>query len=102
MDDEKIASCFAALGSGVRMSLFRALMDSSPSGLGPTTLSDLIGIPRNLVSYHLSPLRACGLVISEKSGRDVLYRISRKGLVEFAISVQALVMDRGENSKNAL
>lgn len=89
-----MANCFAALGSSVRMALFRCLLESSPAGVGPTALSELVGLPRNLVSYHLSPLRACGLVTNEKTGRDVLYRVSQKGLSDFAIAVQALVLAR--------
>mgnify|MGYP000167935677 CR=1 FL=1 len=94
MDSEKIAMCFAALGSDVRLGLFRRLIDASPAGLGPTALSELVGLPRNLVSYHLAPLRACGLVENEKSGRDVFYRVSHDGIAKFAIAVQGLVMGK--------
>jgi len=94
MDEGKIAMCFAALGNDVRLELFRRLVESSPTGLGPTALSELIALPRNLVSYHLAPLRACGLVVNERDGRDVLYRVSQDGLAEFAIAVQRLMMQR--------
>ncbi|WP_390549693.1 ArsR/SmtB family transcription factor [Qipengyuania sp. MTN3-11] len=86
--------CFAALGSDVRLEIFRQLVDSSPTGLGPTALSELMGLPRNLISYHLTPLRACGLVANEKDGRDVLYRVSQDAFADFAIAVQRLMMRR--------
>ena len=94
MDEGKIAMCFAALGNDVRLELFRRLVESSPAGLGPTALSELIGLSRNLISYHLAPLRACGLVVSKRDGRDVLYSVSQDGLAEFAIAVQRLMMQR--------
>jgi ArsR family transcriptional regulator, arsenate/arsenite/antimonite-responsive transcriptional repressor len=94
MDDERIAACFAALSSPVRLKLFRHLMDAAPSGIGPTALSEMCDMPRNLVSYHLGPLRASSLVLSAKSGRDVAYRVSPTALAEFAIGFQGLVMGR--------
>src|SRR5262245_49708581 len=41
-------------------------------------LTELVGKPQNLVSYHLSELRKAGLVTSRRSsadGRDTYYRI---------------------------
>ena len=40
-------------------------------------LTELIGAPQNLVSYHLAELRGAGLVTARRSsadGRDVYYR----------------------------
>jgi protein-tyrosine-phosphatase/DNA-binding transcriptional ArsR family regulator len=40
-------------------------------------LTDLVGVPQNLVSYHLRELRAAGIVSAHRSsadGRDVYYR----------------------------
>lgn len=38
-------------------------------------LVDLLGVPQPLVSQHLRILKQAGVVASERSGREVLYRL---------------------------
>jgi len=47
----------------------------------PADLADSIGVGRSNISNHLSCLRGCGLVRSEREGRQVRYEIASPRLV---------------------
>jgi DNA-binding transcriptional ArsR family regulator len=87
MTDEALALSLAALGHGIRLSLYRQLVAAGPSGVGPVSLASVVGLQRNLVSYHLQPLVLAGLVKSERRGRDVNYSIDPAGLNRLAVAV---------------
>ena len=90
MDDHRLSAALAALGHPIRLGLFRRLVAAGEAGIGPVALGALSKIPRNLVSYHLRPLVAAGLVTSERRGRDVAYRVEGSGLERLACTVRAL------------
>ena len=90
MKDEDIAVALSALGQPIRLSLYRLLVASGVAGEGPGSLAASIGIPRNLVSYHLRPLVASGLVRSERRGRDVNYRVEPARLNRIAVAILGL------------
>jgi DNA-binding transcriptional ArsR family regulator len=94
MDDQRLSLSLAALGHPTRLSLFRRLLAAGQAGRGPTALADEEGLERNLVSYHLKPLVAAGLVRSERRGRDVIYSIEGSRLTEVALAFQGLALLR--------
>jgi ArsR family transcriptional regulator len=90
MNDDALAMSLSALGQKIRLSLYRRLVTAGPAGLGPVALAEAVGLQRNLVSYHLQPLVAAGLVRSERRGRDVNYRVDHAGLNRLAAAVLSL------------
>lgn len=84
MNDEALARTLSALGHPIRLSLYRRLVAAGAAGYGPGALAARVGIQRTLISYHLQPLVAAGLVRSERRGRDVNYCVVSDGLNRLA------------------
>lgn len=64
----------AALGSEVRLKLFRVLLRSGREGLSVTGLQRLTQIPPSTLGHHISALVTAGLVSQERQGRELLCR----------------------------
>ena len=62
---------FALLGDPTRLRIFWLLCHTRT---GVSGISDMIGMSSPAVSHHLRQLKAAGLVASERSGREVIYR----------------------------
>ncbi len=90
MNDDRLLIGLSALAQPIRLMLYRLLVDAGPAGSGPVALSASTGIQRNLVSYHLQPLVAAGLVRSERRGRDVNYRVETVELNRLAVELLGL------------
>lgn len=45
-------------------------------------LSRELGLPQPLVSTHLARLRCCGLVVGERQGREVRYRVGDRRVLD--------------------
>ena len=70
--DISCADKLSLLSNEIRLKVVRVLMD------GPASVSDLlkkIPIEQNLMSHHLRLLREGGLVISERIGKGVSYKL---------------------------
>jgi DNA-binding transcriptional ArsR family regulator len=59
-------------------------------------LVDTLGVPQPLVSQHLRILKQAGVVSSERSGREVLYRLVDHHLAHIVIDA---VAHAGEDAK---
>ena len=90
MSDGRLLAGLAALAQPIRLKLYRLLVEAGPEGSGPVAMSVAANIQRNLVSYHLQPLVAAGLVRSERRGRDVNYRVESAALNRLAADLLGL------------
>jgi DNA-binding transcriptional ArsR family regulator len=72
-DFEGAAALLRALGAPVRLALVHLLTAQSRC---VHELVDALGITQPLVSQHLKTLRAAGLVVAERDGREVRYRLA--------------------------
>ena len=73
-----MSDVFAVLGDPTRRSILERL-----SGDGPATatlLADEIGITRQAVAKHLNLLAEVGLAVSERQGRQTLFRAELEAL----------------------
>ena len=84
MSDEDLVRGTAALSQPIRVALYRHLVQAGAAGSGPVALAEALDLQRNLVSYHLQPLVAAGLVLSERRGRDVNYRVEPSAMKRLA------------------
>jgi ArsR family transcriptional regulator, zinc-responsive transcriptional repressor len=72
-DYARVTDLFAALASPVRAAVVHRLIDRTH------TVADLVEalhLSQPLVSHHLARLRYAGLVVGERAGRHVEYRVA--------------------------
>jgi DNA-binding transcriptional ArsR family regulator len=67
-----------ALADPTRRRILVQLLDGAAY---PAELADSIGVGRSNISNHLACLRGCGLVRSEREGRQVRYELASPRLV---------------------
>lgn len=67
------ASRLRVLADETRLSVLLQLL-ATPKHVAE--LNEAIGVPQNLLSHHLRVLREAGLVVAERDGRSVLYRLA--------------------------
>lgn len=100
MDQQALTQALAALGHPIRMSLYRRLVATGDAGSGPVALAAAQGIQQNLVSYHLQPLLAAGLVRNERRGREVIYKALPAGITRLATGLlNLLAVDAEERAQ---
>ena len=85
MDDIKdTARVFKALSDETRLRLVKLLAEQGPEGaLCVGALANRLGVTQSAVSQHLAVLRGAGLVVDERRGYFVHYRLNRRRLVEW-------------------
>lgn len=74
MEEIEIVTSLAALAHPQRLRVFRALVVAGSEGLTPSTMADGLDVARNALSFHLKELLHAGLVTTEQSGRNLIYR----------------------------
>lgn len=67
------ANMLKVLSDETRLHVVRLLMDK-PQHVGQ--LNEVLKVEQSLLSHHLGLLRKAGLVIGERDGKAVLYRLS--------------------------
>src|SRR5512138_894291 len=79
---EKLADRLKVLAEPKRLLIFNLLMEGVQCNC---ELGDFLDMPPNLISHHLSKLRAAGLVDVERDATDsrwIYYSVNRAALVE--------------------
>ena len=75
------AALFAALADPTRLKLLQILFHESPPGCRcVNNLCHLLSVTQPAISQHLRVLKAAGLVIGERRGYRIHYRIDPEGL----------------------
>ena len=74
LSDTKAAPMLAALGSEVRLSLFRQLLRAGNEGISVTGLQRISGIPPSTLGHHVTALVSAGLVSQARQGRELICR----------------------------
>lgn len=69
-----IVGRLAALASGHRLAVFKALVRAGNSGLSAGDIARNLKMPPSSLSFHLSHLRNEGLVQDQRIGRSIIYR----------------------------
>ena len=71
--DVSCASLLKVLADETRLAVVRQLLDG-PQHVGQ--INERLGVEQSLLSHHLKVLREAGLVVSERDGKAVLYRLA--------------------------
>ena len=79
-----------ALADPTRRRILLALLDG---GAYPADLADALGAGRTNISNHLACLRGCGLVRTEREGRQVRYELSSPRLAHALSDLVDLELD---------
>ena len=75
----------SALGQETRLKAFRLLSVAGQEGIGAGALAKKLGTPHNTLSTHLAILSRAGLIESERSGRNITYRIIPESLANLLV-----------------
>ena len=79
---------FAALGDATRLSLISRL--SNGAQLSITRLAEGSALTRQAVTKHLRVLESAGVVGSERTGRESLYRLEHARIKEMRSYLEAI------------
>ena len=98
MDDvdqlKELARLHKALGDETRLRLLRLLSQQGAEGaLCVGALAACLGVSQPAVSQHLAVLRAAGLVVDERRGYFVHYRLNRPRLRRWRELARAMLGD---------
>lgn len=72
LNDEQAAAMLAALGSAVRLRIFRVLLRAGADGASVSTLQRSLEIPASTLNHHLAALFSAGLITQQRVGRELL------------------------------
>lgn len=70
--EEDAARMLAALGSAVRLRLFKALLRAGQAGMNVSDLQRDLGIPASTLAHHLGTIADAGLIAQERRGRELI------------------------------
>ena len=73
MDERRALDCLAALSQQTRLNAFRLLVAHEPEGMAAGEIARLASVPQNTMSAHLATLSDCGLAMSQRHSRSIVY-----------------------------
>lgn len=74
MKEAEAVNGLAALAQGLRLRIFRALVQAGPMGLTPGVLAATLNVGGSTLSFHLKELMQAELVTVQRDGRHLIYR----------------------------
>lgn len=74
LDRDDAAAAFAALGSGMRLAILRALVRAGEPGLTVGALQERLGLAGSTLSHHLRALMKAGVLEQTRAGRSLVCR----------------------------
>ncbi|CAN7765174.1 helix-turn-helix domain-containing protein [Pseudorhodoferax sp. LjRoot39] len=74
MKEKEVVRSLTALAQGIRLQVFRALVESGQAGMTPSMLADRLSMPASSLSFHLKELLNSGLVSHVREHRNLIYR----------------------------
>jgi ArsR family transcriptional regulator len=76
----RFADMFAAMGTGPRLRIMRALLSAHPDGMVVGDIGDELSIPASTLSHHLEKLRHEDLVKVKREGTYLWYSANAEAL----------------------
>ncbi len=77
---EEAAYILKALANEIRLSVIALLTETEERTV--TEMMEIIGCEQSLLSYHLTDMRAKGILSMRKSGKNCFYSIKNKRVIE--------------------
>ena len=82
MELHNASNALSALSQTSRLELFRLLVISGDEGMPAGQISTELDIPKPTLSFHLKELSTAGLILAERHGRSITYKINIEGIRE--------------------
>ena len=73
MESKTVVKTLAALAQESRLAIFRALVQTGPSGLAVGAIAAAVNVAPETLSFHLKELVHAGLIESRQQGRFIFY-----------------------------
>lgn len=70
------ADILRTMAHPVRLCILRGLLDRGSCNV--SKMQGCLNLPQSTVSQHLAKLRAAGLVVGERNGTEVIYRVKNQ------------------------
>src|SRR3954470_8550012 len=80
LSEDRAAAMLAALGSAVRLKVFRLLLRAGTGGISVSALQRASGIPPSTLNHHLAALAGAALLRQERVGRELICRAEYSGI----------------------
>ena len=74
MENKTAINIFESLASGVRLDVFRLLVEHGQQGLVAGEIAQALGVPPTNLSFHFKALTQAGLLSVEQEGRFQRYQ----------------------------
>jgi len=74
MKNHEAISAFLALGQESRLNIFRLIVQRGDTGLNPSQIIEILGIPNATLSFHLKELVNAQLLLVVRQSRNLIYR----------------------------
>lgn len=75
MQDDVALRAFSALSNAARLSVLKLLVRAGTIGMTAGEIASAVEASPSRASFHLSALSEAGLVTSERSARQIVYRV---------------------------
>lgn len=89
MDKKLATTIFESLASGVRLDVFRLLVNNAPNGLVAGEIAATLALPPTNLSFHLKALTQAGLLNVTQEGRYQRYRANLSIMQELIVYLTA-------------
>ncbi|REE92225.1 ArsR/SmtB family transcription factor [Cupriavidus plantarum] len=73
METDNALEALSALAHGVRLAIFRLLVQAGREGLPAGRIADIMEMPPSSLSFHLKELHRADLLASRQEGRSIVY-----------------------------
>lgn len=77
-DYEKKAEKIKALAHPHRLCIIKGLMEG---GCNVTKIQECLSLPQSTVSQHLAKLKAAGIIVGERNGLEICYRVVDEDII---------------------
>ena len=71
---EDKANILKALAHPIRLCIVRGLLENGGSNV--TNMQQCLSMPQSTVSQHIAKLKSCGIIIGERNGLEITYKIA--------------------------
>lgn len=66
-------SAFGALAHGLRLAIYRLLVERGPEGLSAGVIGERVGLLPSSLTFHLQNLHRAGLITQQRVSRQLIY-----------------------------
>lgn len=80
MESLNAIEALSALAQESRLAAFRLAVQAGPNGLPAGEIAERLAVPHNTMSTHLAILTRAGLLVTERQGRRIIYRVDFAGM----------------------